>query len=917
MRVSVVWIAFLLVLSASSVGAQTDERDLASETAWTFRPMDGEARRLRVPAGGWRLNGFPKATAGTYERRITIPKLAGSGGQVTQLAFEAVNWEAVVSIGPDMAHLQEAGRHLSAWTPFTVDISRFVQPGYSYLLRVAVRDRTYFKDSEGHYTVPAATEWNDRAGRGILRGVRLRVMPETYIADTFVKPDTATNTLSFEVTVTNASRQPQTLTLGGSFAAANAGANWKYPAIPRQAVTVPAQQSRVVSFHGLKWTPGRASWWWPNVPFRLDYRAQLHTLNVALFTPNAQIARHTQRIRFGFCTPGQKEGYYTFNGIRFNLRGDSLPEGTIGTDAFARLPGFLPPKGKNPGWPGSVRDYQRLNYNVIRMHQVPATRYMMDVCDELGMLVIPETAIRGAAAVANITDLPESYTTHLRELILRERNRPSVFKWSLENELRPAPVEFIRKLYDTCMAADGTRPCSIDVNDAGDYPAWPKFAVIDHYSQPPGTPDATGGRPRPGMPIGQGEFVWPEGNAPAGPVWFGLMTRALRYHTNVDVRPYTLLDVWPGVIYGLTPTNFPNPPQPPLSLEQGGRSLLDPVNPWAETRIQVIANSFAPVAAFDRDYDNRMTPSNGQGDWPVYMVALPAGKTVAREMVLFNDEFRGEQLQVIAQPILRSTPTKGERLPPIKIGVRVPLGGKTILPFPLTTPAVPRNTALEVTYTVRKNGEERFRETLQYVLVPENKSGTQVRYEGRDDKTQGNWAGVYGKQGFLVPVKLGRSVFQLPDIYLRRGSPSDSTEEGKSPLSKEAQEQQQAMIDLDKMAASVDDPRVAVRAPGLPERSPAAFLAEGQDLLMRVDTTDGKPHRLSLYLLDYKREGRAVDVDLFDLQGHRLDSRRVGDFGNGTHLLYRFTGTLLVRIKPLYEGDPTLSGMFVDAAPSL
>ena len=30
------------------------------------------------------------------------------------------------------------------------------------------------------------------------------------------------------------------------------------------------------------WTPGRPSWWWPNIPFRPDYRAQLHQLTVSL-----------------------------------------------------------------------------------------------------------------------------------------------------------------------------------------------------------------------------------------------------------------------------------------------------------------------------------------------------------------------------------------------------------------------------------------------------------------------------------------------------------------------------------------------------------------------------------------------------------------------------------------------------------
>src|SRR5438105_4113889 len=103
-----VWLVGLSIfLSFLSVGVWAEASpaikvNLASTTAWTFRPEgEARARTLSVPAGGWRLNGFPGVTAGMYERRIVVPKLPGAAGQVTYLAFEAVNWEAVVSVGPD------------------------------------------------------------------------------------------------------------------------------------------------------------------------------------------------------------------------------------------------------------------------------------------------------------------------------------------------------------------------------------------------------------------------------------------------------------------------------------------------------------------------------------------------------------------------------------------------------------------------------------------------------------------------------------------------------------------------------------------------------------------------------------------------------------------------------------------------
>lgn len=156
-------VALLMLGSVSTQGAVTPTtelyQDLASETAWTFQSdlKDALPFPVPVPKGGWRLNGYPDVTSGTYRRKITIPVLPGSGatGQVTEVAFEAVNWEAVISIGPDAEHLQEVTRHLSPWTPFRADISRYVTPGKSYLLQVHVRDRNHFVNTDGLFTVPA------------------------------------------------------------------------------------------------------------------------------------------------------------------------------------------------------------------------------------------------------------------------------------------------------------------------------------------------------------------------------------------------------------------------------------------------------------------------------------------------------------------------------------------------------------------------------------------------------------------------------------------------------------------------------------------------------------------------------------------------------------------------------------------
>ena len=125
----------------------------------------------------------------------------------------------------------------------------------------------------------------------------------------------------------------------------------------------------------------------------------------------------TPTYRFGFREATQNGDYYYLNGVRVNFRGDNLQgadydrinNGGKG-DAYHTLPGFLPPSSGNGGWPQAVDNYQRLNYNVVRIHQEPASPYMLDVADEMGLMIIDEVAIRGSQSSQEWKD-PSGTTT--------------------------------------------------------------------------------------------------------------------------------------------------------------------------------------------------------------------------------------------------------------------------------------------------------------------------------------------------------------------------------------------------------------------------------------------------------------------------------------------------------------------------
>ena len=72
-----------------------------------------------------------------------------------------------------------------------------------------------------------------------------------------------------------------------------------------------------------------------------------------------------------------------------------------------------------------IRRLKEMGSNAYRCSHNPPTPELLDVCDRLGMLVIDENRLLGTT--------PE-HLDLLKRLILRDRNHPSVFTWSIGNE---------------------------------------------------------------------------------------------------------------------------------------------------------------------------------------------------------------------------------------------------------------------------------------------------------------------------------------------------------------------------------------------------------------------------------------------------------------------------------------------------
>jgi hypothetical protein len=689
--------------------------DLAG--TWDFRPDVGPATTIKVPGGGWVKQGHLLVKQATYEREIAVPDVAP--GQVTELVLGAVNHQATVSVDG-----KEVATTTTSFTASVVDLSRAVTPGATHRLSVHVKGREAMV-APGRpatptlpgvptgalgsgYVVPDGAAWNEATPQGIFGAeAELRIHRPVRVTDAFVRPSVRRDELAVDVTVHNATGTAHVAHLDGRVASVGLR-------LPATTVRVPAGQRRTVTLGPVRWGEGPSSYWWPNVPYREDYRAVLHDLALDLDGEEAG------SWRFGFREFEQRGTSYRLNGVRVNLRGDSLTgamydridHGGRG-DAFHTHPGFLPPSKGNGGWPQAVRNFQRLNYNVVRVHQTPFSRYMFEVCDELGLMLIDESAIRGSESKQDFTVGRENMVAHLRDLVVRDRNHASVVRWSQSNEpdanANGEPAGFQRELYETIKRFDGTRPISIDVTSKTyEDIKEPDFTVYQHYVNEDGS---IGGytddvHPREDRPFGRGEYVWPLDTTKLGFAWFATSVAQMRQKDAAEVRPYALAGAWASSIPGVRTTDFlTDSDKPPL---YGEDNLPDP---WANHQIQRVQRAFAPVAVLDRDYWSAQKRSDPLGRWPSVPVTVKAGGRVERTLVVLNDTFAGEQVDV------RWEVRRGDAV--VAAGeeaLDVPLGERATLPLRFTAPAEPGE--LQVVLRASKPGEgELFDDAAQRLLV--------------------------------------------------------------------------------------------------------------------------------------------------------------------------------------------------------
>lgn len=103
-------------------------------------------------------------------------------------------------------------------------------------------------------------------------------------------------------------------------------------------------------------------------------------------------------------------------------------------------------------------------------HNMPAP-WQMDICDEMGMLVMAEsldTWMLPKCRNGYGRLFEQWWERDFTNLVLVHRNHPSIVMWSIANEVseryRPAGLEYTRKIQALIHKYDPTRPCTMGMN---------------------------------------------------------------------------------------------------------------------------------------------------------------------------------------------------------------------------------------------------------------------------------------------------------------------------------------------------------------------------------------------------------------------------------------------------------------------
>ena len=371
-----------------------------------------------------RSGALPWIGEGHYKRTITIP----AGCTHAELLFDGAMAEPTVSLNG-----QKAGYWAYGYNAFRVDITPYMKAGDN-LLEVDLQN------------VEESSRWYP--GAGIYRPVTLITTGDdwidpwkTFIRTTQLSADEAT----VEVTV-------------GSGSPLNARLGFEVELRDAKGRLVGHEHASDISDSGesnLTFTVANPHPWTPETPY-------LYTARIRYMQNGQLLDEVTQK--FGIRTVRvSREGGFQLNGATRKIKGVCLHHDLGPLGAAVNKAALI----------RQIKTMKDMGCDAIRTSHNMPSQMQMDLCDSLGMMVMAESFdmwVYPKCKNGYARFFHDWADKDITNLILANRNHPSIIMWSIGNEIpeqgSEQGLEISRRLQSLCHQLDPTRPVTQGLDHA-------------------------------------------------------------------------------------------------------------------------------------------------------------------------------------------------------------------------------------------------------------------------------------------------------------------------------------------------------------------------------------------------------------------------------------------------------------------
>ena len=170
----------------------------------------------------------------------------------------------------------------------------------------------------------------------------------------------------------------------------------------------------------------------------------LYKLKVSLYKEKTIIDEHF--VKFGFREAKFKNDGFYLNGKKIKL---------LGLNRHQSYPyvGYAMPKSMQEKDVLILKN--DLGVNVVRTSHYPQSKHFLNKCDEVGLLVFTE--IPGWQYIGQGKEWRNLFLTNVKEMILRDRNHPSIILWGVRVNESPDDDELYSKSNNLARKLDPTR----------------------------------------------------------------------------------------------------------------------------------------------------------------------------------------------------------------------------------------------------------------------------------------------------------------------------------------------------------------------------------------------------------------------------------------------------------------------------